>query len=295
MGGGTSTKVVVGSEKEVLGKASAGPANPNFLSLEQATTNVAEGILKGLENTRLKPSIKGVNCIYAGISGLNQDEFREGLHQKIQGLCDDKLILVPDSQLAWHAAFNGKPGMIMIAGTGYIVYGSTGKKTAKTSVDNASPNLGGRSIAYHTIKKAKEEYNVERKADVENILKAAFAEIPQLKGVSYEESLNLILESAYTKNKVVPDKDIAGLTPRILECRDQMVNDVLSHAASQVAIHIQDISLELSLTGPIALFGSVSSNSRVVTHLKEALHHYQVIKPSMPPLYAALQLARGGL
>ena len=66
-------------------------------------------------------------------------------------------IIVPDALLSWYGAFIGEPGIVVIGGTGYIVYGNNKGVDAYSSMEGIRRNwqdvvhLGGRHISYHAL------------------------------------------------------------------------------------------------------------------------------------------------
>ncbi len=124
-GGGTKTKCIFADEsgKSVLEK-SGGPSN--FLSIgnEKAVSNIMSLLKSGL--SELNSSVENLSIILAGVSGAGRkfhaDQLKESLLQKLPENLTN-VYVESDARVALEGALAGEPGVILIAGTGSIIFG----------------------------------------------------------------------------------------------------------------------------------------------------------------------------
>ncbi|HVS46879.1 MAG TPA: BadF/BadG/BcrA/BcrD ATPase family protein [Verrucomicrobiae bacterium] len=119
-GGQSSTTAVVGDERgKVLGRSVGGPAD----ELGQSATSTRlrdalEGALaNALADASLPPDAR-FESVVAGVSGY--DGRLRGIEPMVN---TERLQVVHDAPIAHAGALGGRPGIIVIAGTGSVVYG----------------------------------------------------------------------------------------------------------------------------------------------------------------------------
>jgi N-acetylglucosamine kinase-like BadF-type ATPase len=122
-GGGTKTHTVItDSSCRVIGEAISGASNPLRVGLEQAVSHVEQAVTEALARARVKPGQILSAC--AAIAGINHpihhDTMRDALDRALQL---PNLELVSDARAALEGALDGRPGVIVIAGTGSIAMG----------------------------------------------------------------------------------------------------------------------------------------------------------------------------
>jgi glucosamine kinase len=119
-GGQSSTVAAIGDEQgSVLGRGTAGPADeigagPESTRLRDALNDALE---RARENAHL-PASSRYEAIVAGVSGYDGR-----VYGRAPNLPSDRLVLVHDTPAAHAGALGGRPGVVVIAGTGSVVYG----------------------------------------------------------------------------------------------------------------------------------------------------------------------------
>ncbi|MGB8013299.1 MAG: BadF/BadG/BcrA/BcrD ATPase family protein [Terriglobales bacterium] len=124
-GGGTKTRCVLADDKAVLASAMAGGSNIVRLGEVQAREALHTAVRKVCELAGISPDQVSAVCI--GAAGAARPE----IAAKIRGILADVISATPparievvgDSVIALEAAFGAGPGIIVIAGTGSIVFG----------------------------------------------------------------------------------------------------------------------------------------------------------------------------
>jgi N-acetylglucosamine kinase-like BadF-type ATPase len=123
-GGGTKTDCIVTDENyNQLFSLKGGPLN-----LLSATPSESSRIVLQLINScisKLDITLSQLDCIGIGAAGAGRIEDSEKLAIILKALLPHsiKLQVISDAEAALEGAFKGKPGCILISGTGSIIYG----------------------------------------------------------------------------------------------------------------------------------------------------------------------------
>ena len=120
-GGGTKTECAVGNEVEILGRFTAGTSKIQRVPRETAANSLRAAIQGALYAARIQPDEISYSCV--GIAGASQPEVIEFVTEVMSALVTGGLKIVGDNVIAHEAAFHGKAGVLVIAGTGSIAYG----------------------------------------------------------------------------------------------------------------------------------------------------------------------------
>jgi N-acetylglucosamine kinase-like BadF-type ATPase len=123
-GGGTKTLGILAEhEGKILTQRTVGATNVNVVGIDRAAQTLY-GLLQaccsdaGCEMEELR-------AIVLGLAGAGREENRDGLRERLCALAGRPLPLFieTDARVALEGAFDGGPGVVMIAGTGSIVMG----------------------------------------------------------------------------------------------------------------------------------------------------------------------------
>ncbi|MBP2017517.1 N-acetylglucosamine kinase-like BadF-type ATPase [Symbiobacterium terraclitae] len=125
-GGGTRTRCLAADlSGNILGEGAGGPANALVVGQERAVVSVAEAVRHALQAAGRTPDDVGAVC--AGLAGAGQPETQEALAGALAAAlalpAAARIQVVTDARIALAGALQGKPGAILIAGTGSIAYG----------------------------------------------------------------------------------------------------------------------------------------------------------------------------
>lgn len=121
-GGGTKTRaVVVDEEGKVLGEGIAGPSNPLRVGVSSAASAIREAIERACAAAR----VRRIDIVAAeiGLAGVKRADLRERMRETLKGLGIETIEVVSDADIALFGATGGKPGLVLIAGTGAICCG----------------------------------------------------------------------------------------------------------------------------------------------------------------------------
>ncbi|EDY85024.1 BadF/BadG/BcrA/BcrD ATPase family [Verrucomicrobiia bacterium DG1235] len=261
-GGGTSTKAIaIDRTGKEIGSGRSEGSNPNNIGFPQAASNILEAI------RQCKAPLDSQTSLCIGIAGLATEEqtqkLRDALLAQEPTLKQSCLTFTHDLEIAHFAAFQEKPGMVLIAGTGSACYA----RNSKGETFRAS----GRDFDYEDPGSG---YAIGKRANESKLLLAADSR-----------------------------KAIASIAPRVIELAsegDLRALDILRIEAENIAKLARAVYVDFSKTETfpeLALSGSILQADTlyrysVLFELQSALHNIKVIETKTAPELAAAQLAK---
>ena len=123
-GGGTKTLGLISNQDgNILARRTVGAGNPNVVGFEAASKNLYELMRDCCVDARCSPG--DLRSIVFGLAGAGREEARQELRDRIAALAGSQLPIVieTDARIGLEGAFNGAPGVLIIAGTGSVVIG----------------------------------------------------------------------------------------------------------------------------------------------------------------------------
>lgn len=121
-GGGSKTRAVVAvADGRVLGEGLAGPSNPLRVGVSDAANAVREAAERACADAGLRRS--EVVAAEVGLAGVRRADIRERMRAALSELGVKTLEVVTDSEIALYGATEGKPGLVIVAGTGSVCSG----------------------------------------------------------------------------------------------------------------------------------------------------------------------------
>src|SRR4051794_27328742 len=121
-GGGTKTRAVITDSRHgVLGEAIAGPSNPLRVGFEIAFANIKEAAEKACAAAGVE--IVDIVSAEIGLAGVRRPDIRKKMYETLADLGIESLEILTDADIALYGATEGRPGMVIIAGTGSICCG----------------------------------------------------------------------------------------------------------------------------------------------------------------------------
>jgi glucosamine kinase len=125
-GGQTSTAAVIGDERgRILGRGVAGPADevgqgPESTRMHDA---LSDALRAACEDAGI-PAQTHFEAIVAGVSG-----YEGRVYGKVPQLPATRFVVMHDAPIAHAGALDGQPGVVVIAGTGSVVYATDGERS----------------------------------------------------------------------------------------------------------------------------------------------------------------------
>jgi N-acetylglucosamine kinase-like BadF-type ATPase len=120
-GGGTMTRCALGDETRVLASATAGGSNVIRLGFAEAKSAIQNAVRETCEHAKISPDRIRYVCI--GAAGGDRAEVAGKLRSMVAELTSAQVEVLGDTVIALEAAVGSGPGVIVIAGTGSIVFG----------------------------------------------------------------------------------------------------------------------------------------------------------------------------
>ena len=127
-GGGTKTAAALCAlDGALLAEAQGGPSNMQVIGVEKAAETILDLVASCCHSIGCTPD--QIGSVVAGLSGAgrtsDQGLMVEAIRQLAAGreMTLDRVAVESDARIALEGALTGKPGIIVIAGTGSIVYG----------------------------------------------------------------------------------------------------------------------------------------------------------------------------
>src|SRR6185369_770328 len=121
-GGGTRTRAVVLNGARILGEGAAGPSNPLRVGIANGATAIREAVDKACAAALIHRD--DLLAAGVGLAGIRRKDVRVRMHDVlVQTLGIKNIELVSDGDIALYGATDGRPGVVVISGTGSIAVG----------------------------------------------------------------------------------------------------------------------------------------------------------------------------
>lgn len=291
--GGTSCKCVVVNEKnQILAKVKTGPANYQVVGIEQAVLEIR----KSIELASKKADIDFIDTLGVGMAGAGSENDLKKIKSRLLPLDKaKKAYLTNDGEIAVLGAHAGKAGVVLISGTGSIVYGLT--KNFKTiRAGGWGPFLGDEGSGFwiglqalKSIIKAKEERG--RKTFLEK------AVLDYLKLDNLRELVDFIYQIP------LPRERIASITPIVIKemlKKDQVAKDIIDKGLVELALTVKVVVDKISKGSDniintdifdIAVMGGLFSNDYIYRLFSEKIgskYGFKIFKPQYNAVYGAV-------
>lgn len=292
-GGGTKTKAAVVDESgRVLGTGAGGPANARSAGAEVAAESIASAIAGALHAAGL--ALADLAAVCACLAGLDTELDLPVPRLALQRLgFSGPAILENDAVGAWTAATNGKPGVVVIAGTGSTALGMnahgafwrSGGWDYVLSDDGSGYAIGREGIrtAMRALDGRGEPTLLARE------LRARF-------GVEDGEDMRRLVDSSpFGKFEMA---SFAIHVARAAEAGDPAARAILAQAGHDLAVHATAIIRQLGMGGesfPVGTIGGVFKSVPFVTEpfakdVLAAAPHAEIRVPEQPPEVSAAML-----
>ncbi|ARM76229.1 BadF/BadG/BcrA/BcrD ATPase family protein [Acidianus manzaensis] len=277
--GGTSTAAIAYScDGKYIGEGEAGPGNFHNIGIEKTVNNIREAIQSATHN--IKPDVA---CI--GLAGLDSKHDYKILFNALKDIAENTII-EHDSFISLYAETRGRPGVIVISGTGSVVMGFDGKNRIR--VGGAGWLLSDEGSAYWIGRKAlrllvkmldgREEKSLLAELILANIKARDLDDIIRW---SYHEGHKI--DEIASLAKVVNEAAIKG---------DNKAKQIMIEAAKQLAEDAIYVSKRVGISQVYVsggMFESEFFSSNFQSLLKEK--GIETLKKKKSPEYGALLIA----
>ncbi len=295
-GGGTKTKgVIVRGDGQVIVQRTAGPSNQNVIGVEAAARELAGLMVACCNEANCSPT--DLRSAVLGLAGAGEEAERNRLIDAINHLLSQfgygkvPMRIVSDARIALEGALGGKPGVIVIAGTGSVVMGkhASGKVLLVGGWGRILGDEGsGYRIGLEAVRAVTREYDGRHQAGrLREDLRKRFG------WGTRQEIINAIYKHRF---------DIASVAPAVLEAAgdgDVVAADILRKAAGELAEQIAGAITKLEFPpGPVPVVfcgGLIDHQTFYAAALREAIVRLVPsvrVEPALhPPVQGAVLMA----
>ncbi len=300
-GGGTKTAAIIAAlDGTIIAEHVAGPSNFQTIGVETAAQTIFSLINECCRSANCAPS--HIQALTLGLTGAgrvaDQKRMADGLkkYSRAQGVLLKKVIVESDARIALEGAFNGRPGIILIAGTGSIAFGKD-IKGAIHRVGGWGRILGDEGSGYFIGRCGITA--VTRFIDgrgTKTLLAKLVADTFHL-----ADQTDII--TAVYKNNF----DVASVAPLVLEAaakKDRVSLLIIEQAAAELTDHVRALTAALlpvsrkkiKVKIPVSFIGGLIANDtllrRMLTEqLTATLPHIHITEPMSPPAFGAVVMS----
>jgi N-acetylglucosamine kinase-like BadF-type ATPase len=285
-GGQSSTVAVIGDETgRVIARGSAGPADE--VGQDAHSTRLREALRGALADALAQAGLPADSRFAGVVAGISGYEGR--IYGREPELPADRVQLLHDTQIAHAGALDGKPGIVVIAGTGSVAYARSDGESALCG--GWGYLFGDEGSAFWFARDALADAMRESDSGEEHNL------TPLLLQHFSRPSLRAVARAFYVGE--ISRSDLASVAPAILERADsgdtraaQYVRDgaaalvlLAKHAASRVRLERPAVAF----TG--GLLRSALLSEQIDRWMHELLPHAHRVVPSRDAAEGALLIA----
>lgn len=294
-GGATKTTAVLADLKSnILSEKTSGPANFLIIGTDKVAKTISDLILDLCNDAEI--NIQNIEAVCMGLTGAGREDDAKKIKdavldywQKNYSSQIKNLIVTSDARIALEGAFSGRPGIILIAGTGSIIFGKdrTGQLYRVGGFGRYIGDEGGGysigRLGLQAVAKSLDGRGPETK--LFQILNEKF-------GITTAEDL---INKVYKENL-----DFAAIAPYVIQCAeegDEACREILRKEAEELVLHIKAIKDKIKVrTVYISFLGGLLSGENYYSKLLrkiilQKVEGVNVILPEHPPAYGAVLLA----
>jgi glucosamine kinase len=294
-GGGSKTHaVVVDVDGRIIGEGTSGPSNPLRVGIARAATAVREAIDKACEAAQLRS--EDILAAEVGLAGARRTELRERVREALINLGIADVEVVGDADIALYGATEGKPGVVVIAGTGSICCGvnARGKRNCAGGWGPVAGDEGGGAwIARRALRAI--AHASDGRGPKTSLMAAGCAYFH----VTTPEDLSTAIYAP-----TITNERLAGFGKQVVEAakaKDQVAREIMTEAGSELGLVVAAVIRNLNLETErfqVAYVGGVfaAGGDLVLGPMRERIHQTAplafVAPPRMSPSLAAARMAR---
>jgi N-acetylglucosamine kinase-like BadF-type ATPase len=294
-GGGTKTKAVLADEKfNVLTEAHGGPSNFLMLGTDKVSETLFDVISECLDGTSVK--MEDIGAVVLGSTGAGRRSDAEQLEKAFifftatRGINFEIFRVESDARIALEGAFSGKPGSILIAGTGSIMFGKDSENKIHR-VGGFGRFIGDEGSGYilgkHGLTAIAKHFDGRGKATI----------LTEMLKNKYEiDDPSQLITQIYKKNFDIAS--VATLVINSAEKGDEVCLNILDQQSEELIEHIlamkkmlRQKELKLSLIGSTIATKNVYSKM-FKEKVKQKCKFCSIVKPELPPALGAVVMAK---
>jgi N-acetylglucosamine kinase-like BadF-type ATPase len=288
--GGTKCEILItDTDKKTILKKSFKAFHYSVCDADIVSKKISEYIISLLRAKEL--SIKNCVGICIGLAGAREATDRAKIRKSFsRELKFRKIAVETDTMTGIFGAFEGDEGIILISGTGSVLYAIN--KGSMVRIGGWGRIIGDPGSGYWIGQKGLQlivdEYDLEERAEYSTLTKEA------------DKKFNItklsILDKVFHQ-----DFEIQKLAPLVIECAEKKDKKCLSVIEEGVGKLVKHISLFFKLTNrrkpiDLAFIGSIIENDNIMSRklsqsIKKHFKSVNIIKKKNSPVFGAVLLA----
>jgi N-acetylglucosamine kinase-like BadF-type ATPase len=296
--GGTKTVCLIADERGTIVAEGHGPG----ANLHAAGELEVEKVLHQVMETALEDHDVTPAAICLGMAGVDREEEARTVRAIMRRIGRHaRVLVVNDALVALVAGAQDAPGIVIISGTGSIVYGRNAAGEAARA-GGWGHMIGDEGSGYWIGREALAA--VMRAADGRGPVTQLTDEILRHFGVA---DVSLLTRIVYDRD--VPRMSVAAVGPIVeqaVRAGDAVATRILEHAAEELVLGAGSVTSKLEMRGDAFTFFLAGGVFRVVPWLADDLPHRLVevaprsqvqlleVEPAVGAVWLALAEARGG-
>lgn len=235
--------------------------------------------------------IKDCKSICIGLAGAREDADRKLLKKEFsKWLKFNKIRIETDTMTGLYGAFDGADGLILISGTGSVLFGKSGNKIYR--VGGWGRILGDEGSGYwiglQALKQIVKEYDLLNIKPRTQLAKA----INKEHGLSEKNIVEQVFHGDF------PIQNIAPLVLKLAEKKNKICLNIVNEAIDGLLYHLETFlkvaqrkkSIDVAFIGSIIETDNLLSK-KFTQRIKKELPLINVIKKKNPPVFGAVILA----
>jgi N-acetylglucosamine kinase-like BadF-type ATPase len=256
-GGGTRTTCLIAkSDGSIIGKGRGGPSNILVVGKEMTKRSILEAVSGATEGKGLGARASAL-CI--GAAGSGNPEGKRRMQDVLSELkLSDRHVIVHDGVIALMGATAGKPGIVLIAGTGSVCFGVNSKGEFGRS-SGWGYILGDEGSGYDIAKRAMAASLRAHDMRGENTVL-----VEKLKVALNMQSVEDLVGKVYAQ--AMPRDQMSKLASLVLEAAkegDKVAAGILEYAGSELGTAAVAVAKQLNMLGSefeVATAGGILDN-----------------------------------
>jgi len=297
-GGGTKTKCIAADlEGHPVYETSGGPSNFLVFGLDRVSETILDLLKECIKN--LSCTFNDLACIVIGTAGAGRIEDAEKLENHFLKFAENNnsiiknFKVVSDARIAFEGAFSGKPGSILISGTGSIIWGKDSEGNIHR-VGGFGRFIGDEGSGYSIGKKGLAE--VSKFYDGRGKITMLSKLVANHFGINNSEGL---IKAVYKNNF-----NIASVAQYVIYAAkkdDEVCRKIVDEETDELIFYILAMKEKLRLKVlEVSFAGSIITNDNYFSQvlrkkIKERFDDVVIKEPEQPPVIGALLIAKNSL
>jgi glucosamine kinase len=293
-GGGSKTHaVILDAQQQIIGEGIAGPSNPLRVGIARAALAVREAIDKACAMAQVRRD--DIRAAQIGLAGARRKELSARVRDALSNLGIRDIEVVSDAEIALYGATNGKPGVVVIAGTGSVCCGvnARGKRNCAGGWGPVAGDEGGGAWLARRALRA-----IAHASDGRGPKTSLAAAACSYFHVTSPEDLSTAIYAP-----TITNERLAGFGKQVIEAakaRDSVAREIVAEAGNELGLAVVAVVRNLKLEQErfqVAYVGGVfdAGDELVLGPMRERIHEIAprafLAPPRIPPPEAAARMA----